>query len=51
MQLALRFQDPESSTLSSPAGRNYGQPAPAPEVAFRSDLAAEFEEYLEGSTN
>ena len=37
--------------MSSPAGRNYGQPAPAPEVAFRSDLAAEFEEYLESSTN
>lgn len=51
MQAARRLQDLESSTLSSPAGRNYSQPAPAPEIAFRSDLAAEFEEYLKGSTN
>ena len=50
MQAALHLQDPESSSLPSP-GRNYGQPAPAPEVGFRSDLATEFEDYLENSTN
>jgi hypothetical protein len=38
---------PEGSVLSSPAGRNYGQPEPAPEVAFQSDLAMKFERYIQ----
>ena len=36
----------ELPVLSSPAGRNYGQPDPLQEVAFKSDLAMEFERYL-----
>ena len=41
----------EDSVLSSPHGRNYGQPVPPPE-AFASDLAQEFQEYLTNeSTN
>jgi hypothetical protein len=51
MQVARRLQDLESSTLSSPIGWNYSPLAPAPKVAFQLDLAAGFEEYLEGSTN
>jgi hypothetical protein len=38
---------PEGSVLSSPAGRNYGQPEPAPKVAFQSDLAMKFERYIQ----
>jgi hypothetical protein len=38
---------PEGSVLSSPAGRNYGQLEPAPEVAFQSDLAMKFERYIQ----
>ena len=36
----------ESSILSSPAGRNYGQPDPPQEVAFSSDLAQKFDQYI-----
>jgi hypothetical protein len=36
----------ELPVLSSPTGRNYGQPDPPQEVAFKSDLAMQFERYL-----
>ena len=36
----------ESSVLSSPAGRNYGQLDPPQEVAFSLNLAWEFDRYI-----
>jgi hypothetical protein len=42
----------ESFVLSSPAGRNYGQPDPPQEVAFDSVMAQEFDRYIKTqSTN
>jgi hypothetical protein len=41
--------DPDDSILSSPPGRNYGQPSPPPNVAFHQDLAGDFEVYLKGT--
>jgi hypothetical protein len=45
------LQDLDNSILSSPAGRNYSQPSPPPDIAFHPDLASDFERYLKDSTN